>query len=426
MYKNNKNYKLIINHLIIVFLISFSIRMFLSSPPSINTTGDGAEYLNLAKHLYKENSFSYDGKTSNFFRPPLYPFIISIVFKMTGVNMKAIFFLNIFLNSLIPIIFFMISLHLKIKYSLSFLLSIFISFFNIFISSSILTENLYNTLLLLSIYLILLTRKSKRIEFIFWTGVVIGLTVLTRPIALMLLPAILITFRNPRFFLIISISTFLTISPWIIRNSMINGSPTLIDNNFGYNLYVGNNPYKNFPPKFDIIFFQTVKQISEDRILNNKKLRKFSLKFIINNPLLFIQKIPYKIDNLFGAGIKDISEFKKIRGDYIKNSTILLFFINWIIPAILSLLFFFYLPFAIKSDKDFNFFVILIFMFIIIHSIFFGMPRYREPLIPLMLITIISGAYKYDKKEKIRRALALLISLILFYYNLLTLNLFWF
>ena len=413
------NIKRKIIHLTIIFLISVIIRLFFSFPPSLHTTGDGAEYLNLATHLYENNIFSYDGQKETLFRPPLYPFILSVSFHLFGRGEKTIFYTNILLSSITPVIFMILLLELKFQYRISILLSILLSMFNIFTSSGILTENLYSPLLLLSIYLIIKSNQNENIEFSMFTGFIIALTALTRPIAFTLFLPILTIYKKPKKVIPIIFGAILTISPWLIRNYMISNKPCGIDDNLGYNLFIGNNPYKNIPPSFDVELFQIVNYISNGKRIDNKRLKNFAINYIKKYPIIFILKFPYKISRLLGSGITEIADYWKKRR-FLNNSTIILFIINCGIPALLSLIFLFFLPYCFSCNKNFRFILYTLISFALVHGIFFGMPRYREPLIPLMLIVTIAGGVRFGKIGKFT-PISLLLSTSLIYYYILEL-----
>jgi len=202
-------------------------------------------------------------------------------------------------------------------------------------------------------------------------------------------------------------------------NYMISNKPCGIDDNLGYNLFIGNNPYKNIPPSFDVELFQIVNYISNGKRIDNKRLKNFAINYIKKYPIIFILKFPYKISRLLGSGITEIADYWKKRR-FLNNSTIILFIINWGIPALLSLIFLFFLPYCFSCNKNFRFILYTLISFALVHGIFFGMPRYREPLIPLMLIVTIAGGVRFGKIGKFT-PISLLLSTSLIYYYILEL-----
>ena len=123
------------------------------------------------------------------------------------------------------------------------------------------TENPFFVLLLASfLFLLLSIDKPTTLNFLL-SGLFLGLTALTRSV---ILPFTGLTVLWAWFFLkqkrraiLIAIAFILTISPWIIRNSLLHHKLSGIETSMGYNIYLGYHPNGNgsfvFGPSLDLL-----------------------------------------------------------------------------------------------------------------------------------------------------------------------------
>jgi len=123
------------------------------------------------------------------------------------------------------------------------------------------TENPFFVLLLAS-FLFLLTSIERPTTFNFlFSGLFLGLTTLTRSVILPFAGlAVLWTWfalKQKRGAILIAVTFALTISPWIVRNSLLHNKLTGIETSMGYNLYLGYHPNGNgsfvFGPSLDLL-----------------------------------------------------------------------------------------------------------------------------------------------------------------------------
>jgi hypothetical protein len=108
-------------------------------------------------------------------------------------------------------------------------------------------------LLLCLIFLAALrSAKSRGLGIFIWTGVLIGVLVLTSSDNLSLLLVIPLWLfllgagQRGRMILkgsIVVVAAVIVLLPWSLRNSTVSGEPTISKANLGYHLYVGNNPH---------------------------------------------------------------------------------------------------------------------------------------------------------------------------------------
>jgi hypothetical protein len=123
------------------------------------------------------------------------------------------------------------------------------------------TENPFFILLLLSFFFLLSSIESPTPFNFLLSGLFLGLTALTRsvilPFAVLAILWSWFLIYQHRGATLITIAVILTVSPWIIRNSLLHHKLTGIETSMGYNLYLGYHPKGNgsfvFGPSLDLL-----------------------------------------------------------------------------------------------------------------------------------------------------------------------------
>lgn len=219
-------------------------------------TFDSHEYLSISKNIYEKGEYSvinqnfddfnkFAGESPTRMRQPVYPLFLTISYWLFGRSTFLVLIIQFFLN-LITFLLIMKSTELifrdKLFWGSKYLIAIYFPFW--VLSAFILTESIFSFLLTLSIYLYTKAIVRKNTKLFFATGIILGITFLTRPIAIFILPILIIpliliynfkkVFQN---WLIISSSFLLIISPWFIRNAIMIGDLTPFSSDGGYNLW---------------------------------------------------------------------------------------------------------------------------------------------------------------------------------------------
>ncbi|HJX81639.1 MAG TPA: hypothetical protein VJ248_06380, partial [Candidatus Udaeobacter sp.] len=123
------------------------------------------------------------------------------------------------------------------------------------------TENPFFILLLLSCFFLLSSIESPTPLNFLLSGLLLGLTALTRsvilPFAVLAILWSWFVLHQQRGAALIAIALLLTVSPWVIRNSLLHHKLTGIETSMGYNLYLGYHPKGNgsfvFGPSLDLL-----------------------------------------------------------------------------------------------------------------------------------------------------------------------------
>jgi|GEM_PF-4218492 len=201
-------------------------------------------YKNDSNSIYQFNSFSnseiedylfcrwYEsGSVYSFEKPPLYPLVLGLLYKIFSININHVYFLNLFLLTISVYFIFLIGSKV---YKCSSLFSFITAFLYLFVGtfnslSDVSADLLLTFLVLLTINYILKGKDRTDFWFFFWLGMLFSLMamakgniiffVLLYPFFLLIQFGINITFL--RVILIIYTSFFLFISPWIVYANII-------------------------------------------------------------------------------------------------------------------------------------------------------------------------------------------------------------
>jgi hypothetical protein len=228
-------------------------------------------------------------------------------------------------------------------------------------------------------------------------GVAVGLLTLTRGVSLglfLVVPLLwLIKQANFRKLILHSIaltSVFaVSLLPWIVRNHTIFGTPVLTTN-MGTNLYIGN--HVNASGTCDIICEIAVPvQFHRSLAPNEAQVDRFFLQkatqFILAQPLEALFIMPKKILHLF---LLEVNCAQTLLEDYpplIKYSSYGISQLFYVFIAILFILRLLNLTDATTLPRGVQWtsFIIIAY-FVLVAMVFFGMDRYRLPLLPWMII----------------------------------------
>jgi 4-amino-4-deoxy-L-arabinose transferase-like glycosyltransferase len=253
--RRNKIVKSLLSPISVLIAIGLLLRivMFFTFQPFNHLdeviTSDAEGYHKLALQLLQSHSFVVPGTDLDTFRTPGYPFFISCIYSIFGVNTSVVLFIQIFLNLGSVLLLYYIG-KLLINKSFGFIAALLLCIepdhlLNIFY---LLTDTLFVFMFLLSCLFLILFIKGNRPIYIILSAAVLGLATLVRPISF-LFPLVLISglaiymsiYEKSSFILIIKNSLLvlfvfgLTISPWLIRNYEMYGYSKLSSIS-GYNL----------------------------------------------------------------------------------------------------------------------------------------------------------------------------------------------
>ncbi|MFA5405319.1 MAG: glycosyltransferase family 39 protein [Ignavibacteria bacterium] len=225
-----------------ILLIAFAVRIIYSISvqawssefmENMENHSDAREYNSLAIKILENGSYP-DNVFLDTYRTPVFPVYIATLYFIFGVNPYVVLLSNIILNLVILLFIYklciklfdnkLIALIASALYALEPNIVKLVTMFG--------TETLHSTLLIISVYYLMVGLKNKKLLSIGISSLFFGLTALTRPVSLYfyLLCIILIVlypggnfkykYRIVLFFLIVY---FLTLFPWMFRNYSVYG-----------------------------------------------------------------------------------------------------------------------------------------------------------------------------------------------------------
>jgi hypothetical protein len=250
------------------------------------------------------------------FRAPLYPAFLALVYAFSGTGPQRLFaarLVQAVLNTLlVPLTYYLARQLLPDNHKAAHWSAWGVAFYPMLIlfPLALATENLFFVLFLASLLTLVLAAQTRRMRFFVFSGVLIGLTALTRSV---ILPAgalaglwawFLLRERLKALALLAAI--VIVITPWIVRNSLLYGRLTPIELSMGYNLYVGYHPQSTgtfiYGPSLDLL---TIADDAErDRVGTQK-----AIGFVESDPARFPYLAVRRLGYFFGLERRALTYF---------------------------------------------------------------------------------------------------------------------
>ncbi|MBX2989560.1 MAG: glycosyltransferase family 39 protein [Bacteroidetes bacterium] len=239
---------------LLIVLVGFILRVSLVGYLHLQGyTGDEREYVSLATKLAQGQPFiDSNGEWST--KAPLWPFLLSVVFRVLGDGLLAPHVLGCVLGGLAIWLGFVLTLDLSGRRFVALIAAAFIALYpGLVIYSTLLqTESLYIVFVLASFILLERQRKHPTIATGALIGILAGFATLTRAVFfgffIFLIAVLLVAYRKqPGVYagsLAVAIVAWLIVlTPWTIRNYNVHGEFVPISSWGGISLLLGNNPY---------------------------------------------------------------------------------------------------------------------------------------------------------------------------------------
>ena len=382
-----------------------------------------------------------------FFRAPLYPYLLAVIYKLFGVNYYWPRIIQFVLGSLSCVLIYLITKKVFNR-TIGIIAAIIAVFYGTFIyfEGELLLDSLTVFLNLCLLLWLIKTREEPKNWKWLVAGIIVGLSAITRPNILVFAGFILIWFltifkKNERFknFTFASLSFCMGIGlivfPITLRNYLVGKDLELIAYQGGVNFYIGNNPQSNgwtaIVPGMMGNWCDAIQQIKDDegRDLMPSEMSlywyKKGLYFVKNEPVKWLGLMLRKFV-LFWGGI-EISNNQDIYFFGRKFSSLMriLLWRNWG----LSFSFGIFGPLAILglvlSITNWRKLLLLYgytFAYMISIIMFFVCSRYRIPSIAVLIIFSAYTLYWWYQKIRGRKFREFMYSFIPFLLLVFILN----
>ncbi len=352
-----------------------------------------------------------------FFRAPLYPYVLGLVYFILGKSAHIGFAFGQILGLVSIFLTYRIALR-TFGSKAAIIAALFQTLYpiTIFFEGELLVEGLFIVLAQASILCVFRAVEDNRWRWPLWTGVFIGLAAITRPVILALIPLYFIwyfvTLQNARQrtlkAIIIVAAMLLVILPVALRNIMVGHDSTLIASSGGINFYIGNNKDANglspaLPPPLGSNWqLKDVQYLAEQGTGHAMKPSEVSsyfyqqgLQWIFVNKTdfvkLYVKKLYYVFNNF------EISNNRNIVLEFSRNGLLKIIPISlWLVIGLAAIGLFAKTDGRMKSRFK-SFLIFYTTLYILIISMYFINARFRLPF--LFALFTLAGAgtiYLYE------------------------------
>lgn len=243
----------------VLFLLAFAVRLVVlvalrnpAAPPGRQAGADAVEFNQLALSLARGDGYALVPGTPTSFRAPGFPFALSLVYRAFSENYWLAYLFLVCLGALACVLIWLLGRELMPETGgrIAGLLGVFY-FPHVYISTLLMSENLFAPLLAAGLLLLVRALKSRGALPAACAGLCLGCAALTRPFAALLLPLLaallfLALVRHHRLRALAAATAFAAafiapVIPWAARNRQVHGATVLFTTNGGNTFYGSNN-----------------------------------------------------------------------------------------------------------------------------------------------------------------------------------------
>jgi len=409
-----------------IFIASFSVRFVylnqLESMPTFNyPIMDEKYHVEIAGKINSDEGYGDEP----FYRAPLYPYFFSGLYQLTGKSLFWTRFIQIILGALLPLLIYLFGLKLfnnKVAFWATAVAVFYPTF--LYYDSSLLITSLMVLLTAILVWQLYRCQENPRPFNFILAGLLLGLAGLARPNILILGPALFIWIWfviKPRLgfkkafirYILIGIVSIIIILPVTARNYFVGKDLVFIAWQGGFNFFLGNNRlasgWSATVPGIDFTWeggYREAIAIAEQN--SGRELKRSEVSdYWYGMAFDEIKKSPGRYALLI---------FKKLllffNGYEIPNNQDL-YFTREYVPLLIPLMFtrFIYFPFGLlaplaiiglfysfKEWRKYLIFYLVIGSYLITLLLFFVCTRFRQPLLPYLILFAIAGIYGMVKQ----------------------------
>lgn len=396
----------------VIFFLSFlfTIELFVSflifpnnyyremTSPTI-LTGDAAFYDSAARSLARGEGYSIN-KNPTYAYQPGYPFLISLLYRVGGINYKPVVILQYIMLSGSFLIIIFLANELYNKPMITFFIAgcFMLNHVYLRIVGNYYSENLAIFLITVILYLLFIAQKHDSSILYISLGSLFGFLTLTRPIFeifpfLALIISLLLARKMKRALrgiAIIFLLFLIIITPYMIRNWIIFELPQ-INAISGFLFYLGTNvthdgicqDWGTVKKELKLDKYEDINLIPKEEVSQvNRFLINEGFKNILNNPLQFIVIYFKNMLRLFGW--PDFPDgFSKMRGIhfyFLLHFSLLILFVSGFVKFVSNR--------DILKSTNLCFLIgyLLVFYYIILCPLFTGNSRFGLVIMPIIYL----------------------------------------
>jgi 4-amino-4-deoxy-L-arabinose transferase-like glycosyltransferase len=396
---------------------------FLYAFTDVPLLGDEVEYQEIATNIVEARGFAMDGRLTSW-RPPLYPFFLAALYFLTGTTDPMVpRMVQGLLSLAVVIVVYGLGRKLfgpAVGMGAAAITALYPSF--LFLNNHLLTEVLFTFLVTLTAYCFAAYLTTRRLGAILASGIGLALAALTREVVLpMVVPmAILVAYVTyPRWSRMalhtvsLGVAVAIVITPWVIRNTRLQGTFTTIATNGGPTFLSGNNehtpaerPWQQHGFPAEMRWRQLVPRGELTEGERQQLAYQKGLEFMREHPGLTLRRAVIKSANVWGLERDVVGTF--LSGGYGEAAR------AGVLPAAAAIfgMYAFTLlagltgvSFALArsaTTRPFHLFVVvLVVAMTLAHALAFGHPRYHLPLMP---IVAVYAAYAWRSRREVWQA----------------------
>jgi 4-amino-4-deoxy-L-arabinose transferase-like glycosyltransferase len=404
--------------LVIILLVGLIVRLGMWLWFSHVTPGivDEKDYTLLASNLLEHGEFAFDPGKPTAIRPPLYPFFVSGIYAIAGVeNFQAVRLVQALLSLVNVWLLYWLG-----RDAFSHRVGLWAAGLYAFYPTAlgfnnlILTEVLFTLLLTAASYGVVLYFQRERSGYLALSGILLGLAALTRSVVWLSPPflAVFVILTGRRSLMhrtggavLLVLAFALTIAPWAVRNSCLEKTFITIDTMGGRNFMMGNYRYTPLYRSWDAIslkgeqvWYHEVFAVYPPEMLTtqgqiDKLALKQGMKFVREHPGLTILRDVIKFVDFWGLERELVAGAARGYFGPIPSAVVVagagLIIAGYVGALFLGIFGIFFCP---PPDRRLHWFFLLVIAFICaLHTVVFGHSRYHLPLMPLVLLYAAAG-----------------------------------
>jgi 4-amino-4-deoxy-L-arabinose transferase-like glycosyltransferase len=242
-----------------VFIVAFLIRLAavvtlrdMHAGPSPQFGADPVEFDSLAWNVAQGAGYVSDTGNPTSFRAPGFPFFLSALYAIAGRHYPLVYVALCALGAVSCVLTYFLARELLPAPASRWAAALAVVYVpHVYFATLLLSENLFVPCLALVAWLFLRHLRTGSLTLTAAAGLCLGVAILTRPFALLLVPILLLilatrhwqarTLRGWPAAAALLLCTAVVVAPWTLRNQRVHHHAVLVATNGGSTFYGGNN-----------------------------------------------------------------------------------------------------------------------------------------------------------------------------------------